>query len=243
MPVAPEKEVAKFARHAQQEFDNWLKRISGGHITLDRLITFAGGTPILGNIIAAIDTILAVRSIYNKGLNNADAFDWLELTLNFIGVIPALGNAVNVARRGMRPLLHLAKDLTKRGVFKNGKNNQLVGEVPEALATIIVNHIASNHLGDPEKFVTTFKSNLNNILNSVKQTGVNSLYRVANALDSILDSTVGKFADWAANGKLSTQVKSFSSILGGSYVCRAPQAATNTTIAATTVILFILCII
>ena len=74
----------------------------------------------------------------------------------------------------------------------------MVGEVPEALATIIVNHIASNHLGDPEKFVTTFKSNLNNILNSVKQTGVNSLYRVANAFDSILNSKVGKFADWAA---------------------------------------------
>lgn len=75
MPVAPKKEVAKFARHAQQEFDNWLKKISGGHITLDRLITVAGSIPILGNIIAAIDTILAVRSIYNKGLNNANAFD------------------------------------------------------------------------------------------------------------------------------------------------------------------------
>ena len=78
MPVAPEKEIAKSASNARDEFDRWLQSISNGYITLDRL----GALPILGNTIAAVDTIISIRNIYIKG-RNANFIDWLELILKF----------------------------------------------------------------------------------------------------------------------------------------------------------------
>lgn len=151
MPVAPEKEIAKSASNARDEFDRWLQSISNGYITLDRL----GALPILGNTIAAVDTIISIRNIYIKG-RNANFIDWLELILNFIGVVPALGNVVNTARYGMRPLLHLAKNLKIKEIIKNGKNSTLKGELSDAIVTLITQHINSHHFGDPEKFILTF---------------------------------------------------------------------------------------
>ena len=45
------------------EFDRWLRTISGDYVTLKRLTTVAGSLPVLGNIMAFVDTVMDVVTV------------------------------------------------------------------------------------------------------------------------------------------------------------------------------------
>jgi hypothetical protein len=67
-------------------FDAWLREISGGYVTLERLkdtAECAGG----GNIIALVDAVGDIAILASA--KEPDPWDWVSLGINLIGVIPA----------------------------------------------------------------------------------------------------------------------------------------------------------
>ncbi|KHJ59234.1 hypothetical protein, partial [Burkholderia glumae] len=68
--------------------DRWLVDVSGGVLTLDRVETIARNAPVLANIFAAVDLIADIRAMIDHGDRPIDLFDWVNLGLDLIGVIP-----------------------------------------------------------------------------------------------------------------------------------------------------------
>ncbi|MGN4224437.1 Rhs family protein, partial [Burkholderia gladioli] len=71
-----------------KDLDKWLVEISGGVLTLDRLETIARNTPVLANLFSAVDLISDIRAMIDHGNRPIDLFDWLNLGLDLIGIIP-----------------------------------------------------------------------------------------------------------------------------------------------------------
>jgi len=107
--VSPANTFTKDARAGANKFDSWLRQISDGYITLDRLAMAAGSIPVIGNAMAVVDTMLAIKEMVNK--KDTNTLDWMNLAINVIGIIPGAGNA---ARTTLRPILHLVRDQALR---------------------------------------------------------------------------------------------------------------------------------
>ncbi|MCR1768990.1 hypothetical protein B7760_00857 [Burkholderia glumae] len=71
-----------------RDLNQWLIEVSHGVITVERLKTVAENTPVLANIFAAVDVISDIRAMIDHGDRPLDLFDWLNLGLDLIGVIP-----------------------------------------------------------------------------------------------------------------------------------------------------------
>ena len=120
---APEVAVAPLNTIAKEDigagaaaFDKWLRKISDGYITLERLSTVAGSLPVIGNIMALIDTIMDMVVVIQNTINKkeTDFLHWVSLAINLIGVIPI--PAMSAARMSLRPALHLARQKLALGV-------------------------------------------------------------------------------------------------------------------------------
>lgn len=68
--------------------DAWLVKISGGLVNAERLKVVAAGVPILANIFAAVDVVLDIKAMIEHGTKPVDVFDWTNLGLDLIGVVP-----------------------------------------------------------------------------------------------------------------------------------------------------------
>src|SRR5580658_2455742 len=70
--------------HAAGEIDAWLKRVSGGYVSLEGLETVASALPIIGNIMAAIDAVFDIFTlITKKAESEAEAFfNWVSLGID-----------------------------------------------------------------------------------------------------------------------------------------------------------------
>jgi hypothetical protein len=51
---------------ASRRFDRWLREISGGVVTLERMKNVAGGLPVVGNVIALVDLALDIKELHGK---------------------------------------------------------------------------------------------------------------------------------------------------------------------------------
>ena len=101
---------------AIHSLDLWLQKISGGLITVSRLETVAQSVPVLSNIFAAVDAVMDIKAMVEHGDKPVDAFDWLNLGLDLIGIVPIpLGTAE--LRLGARPMLKLVRE----NVVQSGK--------------------------------------------------------------------------------------------------------------------------
>ncbi|WP_285645267.1 hypothetical protein, partial [Burkholderia plantarii] len=96
--------------------DRWLVDVSGGVLTLDRVETIARNAPVLANIFAAVDLVADIRAMIDHGDRPIDLFDWVNLGLDLIGVIPIPMGTAQV-RMGARPMLKLLRE----EIAKNGK--------------------------------------------------------------------------------------------------------------------------
>ncbi|MBN3749960.1 hypothetical protein G3N96_31735, partial [Burkholderia sp. Se-20373] len=87
---------------ASRKFDQWLREISGGVVTLERVSNVAQGLPVIGNVIALASVALGMKALYGKP--NADAMDWVSIGIDLIGVIP-VPPTLAAARMSLRPML------------------------------------------------------------------------------------------------------------------------------------------
>ncbi|WEI21827.1 hypothetical protein PYR74_17845 [Acinetobacter bereziniae] len=94
------------------KIDKWLRAKTNDNITIDRIETVARNIPVLGSVFAAVDVVSDVMDIYDKGVNNAEFTDWVNLGIDAIAIIPAPATAT--VRSVARPALFLIKEETKK---------------------------------------------------------------------------------------------------------------------------------
>lgn len=140
---------------ARKAVDDWLIKISGGYVTLDRAVTFASAVPILGNILAAIDAVCdIIVLVENKAANmGAKALDWASFGINLIGILP-LPPTMAAARTSLRPALHLVR--SKLGTAGHG--------LSDALVVMLVDHLNATLAGELDKFVQEASDQLAGLL-------------------------------------------------------------------------------
>jgi RHS repeat-associated protein len=132
-------------------FDKWLREVTDGYITLERVQTVAGSLPVLGNILALVDVLGDLVAIYEKG-DKAGFDDWFALGTDLIGIIPGVGGP---ARMALRPALHaLKKELPK--IVANGAK----GQISDALVEVLLKHVNDSMVGEIETFATTAQTKL-----------------------------------------------------------------------------------
>ena len=146
---------------AVDALDAWLQKISGGLITVSRLETVAQTVPVLANIFAAVDAILDIKAMIEHGDKPIDAFDWLNLGLDLIGIVPIpLGTAE--LRLGARPMLKLIR----QKVAQSGKaalegGAQVLGP---AVVDALVANLQARYAGEIESFLKLLKDALSDML-------------------------------------------------------------------------------
>ena len=165
----------KDARAGANKFDSWLRQISDGYITLDRLVMAAGTIPVIGNAMAVVDTMLAIKEMVNK--KDTNTLDWMNLAINVIGIIPGAGNA---ARTTLRPILHLVRDQALRHK----------GLLTEPVVTAIVNHFVEGHKGDIDGYIKTIQGQMDSMLKEVSRHAQRTLSSSADALLKIASGKV-----------------------------------------------------
>lgn len=153
--VAPINTIApEDIKAGGNRFDQWLREISDGWLTLDRILTVAGSIPILGNIIAAIDTILDIIAMIKKQV--VEFIDWLGLGINILGILP-IPPGTAAFRMGVRPVLHAVRGALSRSG----------GDVSLALITVIADHVSETHAGAIEEFVEIGKEKVSSYVNGI----------------------------------------------------------------------------
>ena len=160
-------------------FDKWLRKISHDYVTLERLSTVAGSLPVIGNVMALIDTVMEVVGIIQKAINKKeiDFLEWVSLGINLVGVIP-VPPGMSAARMSLRPALHLAKQKLAQGVKDLGP----------ALVEVLAMHLNATIAGQIEKFIDGAMDKLAGILHEC----ANSADSIADDLIKILNLCIGK---------------------------------------------------
>jgi len=182
---APEVAVAPLNTIDQQDigagataFDKWLRKISDDYITLERLSTVAGSLPVIGNIMALIDTIMdmvvVIQNTFNK--KETDFLHWVSLGINLIGVIPI--PAMSAARMSLRPALHLARQKLAPGVKDLGT----------ALVEVLIAHLNATLAGEIDTFIDGAMGKLTSMLDDC----ANLADGLADDLIEILNRCIGK---------------------------------------------------
>ncbi|WP_175916699.1 MULTISPECIES: RHS repeat-associated core domain-containing protein [unclassified Burkholderia] len=163
-------------------FDNWLRSVSGGYITLGRIKEVSGALPVLGNIIAAVDVcgdiskLIQNRSIKprSKAEEIEQMLDWANLAINLIGVMPVPPGTA-AARMSLRPTLGLVRQKVRQGAK----------DLATASVTIIAGHFTATLMGDLEPFVVEAKNRLTELLNEAGKEAEKRLTQLANGLDAL----------------------------------------------------------
>ncbi|WP_390347993.1 RHS repeat-associated core domain-containing protein [Variovorax boronicumulans] len=140
---------------AKKVVNDWLKSISGGYVTVDRVMTFASVVPILGNILAAIDAVCdIIVLVQNKTSSSVEkALNWVSLGINLIGIIP-FPPTMAAARTSLRPALHLVRS----------KLRTVAHGLDDALVALLVDHLNATLAGEIDKFVDEAIQKLEGIL-------------------------------------------------------------------------------
>ncbi|WP_186108175.1 RHS repeat-associated core domain-containing protein [Burkholderia gladioli] len=175
-----------------KDLDKWLVEISGGVLTLDRLETIARNTPVLANIFSAVDLISDIRAMIDHGNRPIDLFDWLNLGLDLIGIIPIpLGTAQ--VRMGARPMLKLIR----QQIEKNGRaaGEAVLNMVRDGIITAIVASLQARYAGEIETFLTEFRKDLAAVLNHA----ADYVAAVMNGLADLFAHAAGKPLDYGHN--------------------------------------------
>ncbi|MBZ5795174.1 RHS domain-containing protein [Burkholderia contaminans] len=142
-------------------FDKWLINVSGGVVNVGRLKTVAKNVPILANIFAAVDAVLDIKAMIEHGDKPIDMFDWVNLGLDLIGVVP-LPPATAELRLGARPVLKLIR----QKVVESGKaaGAAAMQVLRDSLISAIVANVQERYAGEIEKFLKVLRDGLKELL-------------------------------------------------------------------------------
>ncbi|MDN7874661.1 RHS repeat-associated core domain-containing protein [Burkholderia aenigmatica] len=225
--VAPLNTIdARDVSRGAEEFDKWLRKMSDDVITLDRIRTFAGSLPVVGNIIALVDSMGDILTLVQSKQRNM--LDWVSLGINLIGVLPA-PPTMAAARMSLRPTLFLVRQELKL----TGKS--LLGD---ALINVLVAHLNASIVGEIDNFAKEAQGKLNGILEDAGVWGEKAVHDLASGLKAIATSKLGAEGDAkkaaeqmrAASDQLlhdpKASIENFFGALWSSYKA-AGKAATN----------------
>ncbi len=159
--------------------DKWFREYTNGVVTVDRLETICRSVPVLGSAFAVGDIIIDIISMLNKGgIEKVEIFDWLNLGIDVIGLVP-MGPVGPSVRGAARPALFYVKNeseqIIKAQAKKLGKKTLTSQEVKKALSTgfkdsasvFLTTIIAENVAGTLENFAKKGQSLLNQVLKEV----------------------------------------------------------------------------
>ena len=142
--IAPINTLTPDAKKQLQDFDNWLKAQTNGYVSLSTLAAVAQAVPVLNNALAAVDVLSSVKTMMEK--KQTDVFDWLDLGINVIGLVPGAGGPLRIT---LRPALQ-----SMRTGLRNG--------LPLATEEVLIKYINDHHKGDVEEWAKKFQSTLAN---------------------------------------------------------------------------------
>ncbi|NLA18064.1 hypothetical protein GPU89_13410 [Burkholderia cepacia] len=182
--VAPLNTVdARDVNRGAQEFDQWLRKVSDGVVTLDRIRTVAGSLPVVGNIIALVDSLGDIVTLSQA--KERQLLDWVSLGINLIGVLPA-PPTMAAARMSLRPTLFLVRQELKL----NGKS--LLGD---ALVNVLVAHLNASIVGEIDKFAKEAQGKLNGILKDAGEWGEKAIVDIAGGLEALAKGKLNASGD------------------------------------------------
>ncbi len=172
-------------------FDKWLIDISGGWINVERLKDVAAGTPLIGNIFAAVDALLDIKAMIEHRDKSPELFDWLNLALDLIGVVP-LPPVTAELRMGARPVLKLLRQEIERSGRAAAESTALV--VRDAVISAIAGDIYSRYAGEIDTFIKVIRQGLSQLLQQCAQ-----------FIGTLLEGIADLFAVVAGNKTLNTE--------------------------------------
>nr|WP_310634469.1 RHS repeat-associated core domain-containing protein [Paraburkholderia sp.] len=137
--------------------NKWLMDMSGGVVTLERVETVAQNMPVIANIFAAVDLIVDIKAMIEHGNRPLDLFDWLNLGLDLIGIVPIPAGTAQI-RMGARPMLKLLRE-------EVAKNGRAVGEAAatalrDGIIAAMVSSVQARYAGEIETFLTELRKEL-----------------------------------------------------------------------------------
>ena len=165
--IAPTKTLIPDAKKQVLSFDDWLKKETNNYVSLSTLAAAAGAIPVLGNVLAAVDVLSSVKNMMQS--KSVDIFDWLDLGINVIGLIPGVGGPARVSLR-----------TALKGVRSGLKNG-----VEDALADMLWNYINSHHKGKVDDWAKAIETQLTEILPKVGDKVHKLIYAVAEAIHNL----------------------------------------------------------
>ncbi|MCE1186523.1 MAG: DUF6531 domain-containing protein, partial [Rhodocyclales bacterium] len=171
--------AAQTLQMAGNNFDKWLRKISDGHVTLERLGAVAATIPVVGNLISIADVLMDIIEMSDKSSRNeeVDVFDWLFLGVDLVGVVPAAGN---LFKAGARPTLKLCATTLRR----SGKE-WAQAEIEAALASKLASMVGAYYKGTPEEWVGFVEGKLDAALKQCAGHGAGILQDFASLLNSM----------------------------------------------------------
>jgi RHS repeat-associated protein len=144
---------------ALEEFDAWLRSVSDGYITLERVKDLANAVPVVSNILSAIDVVMDIKRLIEAEVR--DLFDYLNLGIDLIGVIP-IPPVMGEFRMGARPLLKLAREeLIRSGKAVAEAGGQMIADT---IISVLVAHISAKFAGEIDSFVKEIKARVAQLL-------------------------------------------------------------------------------
>ncbi|WP_339446904.1 RHS repeat-associated core domain-containing protein [Pseudomonas sp. EA_5y_Pfl2_R50] len=186
-------------------FDAWLKSISGGVVTLDRIKSVAGGLPVVGNIMALVDALGDIVTLTKS--KQRQLLDWVSLGINLIGVLPA-PPTMAAARMSLRPTLFLVRQELRNSA------KMLLGD---SLIEVVVGHLNATIVGTIDDFVKQAQGKLSGILSDAGKLGESAVTEIAKGLDSVVNGKLDAKGDARAAGQKITAA--------GNQLLNNPKAA------------------
>jgi hypothetical protein len=190
--IAPLVTIAKEdVGSALEQFDAWLKSVSDGYITLERVEQLANYIPVVSNILSAIDVVMDIKRLIEA--ESKDFFDYLNLGIDLIGVIP-LPPVMGEFRMGARPLMKLAREeLAKSAKAVAEGGAQMIADT---IISVLVAHISAKFAGDIEKFIQEVQAKLAQMLDDCADHAKKLLEGLAQVFEG---AASGKLFDTSGN--------------------------------------------
>ena len=172
------------------DFDAWLRKISDGYITLDRLETVASVVPVVGNVIAAASTVSVMVDFIERDFE-VENLDWVLLCISILGIVPAMGSAIAPFRVTIGKVSK-AVQKQKKVLAKSSLNKNEV-DLPEIIFNLIENDLWFFAAGNLEGFVNEAKVKLPTWLDEVAKKGDELISGLIQGIDDIANKPASDF--------------------------------------------------
>ncbi|MFJ3450219.1 RHS repeat-associated core domain-containing protein [Pseudomonas sichuanensis] len=170
--ITPLAEIqAKDVGRGAAVFDAWLREVSAGHATLERLKAVAGNVPVAGNSIALIEALSAIVTLARSQV--PDPLDCATFALNLIALVTSPAGEAP-ARMSLRPML----------LFVRQEGKQVLDD---ASVELLAGHLNADIVGSLDNFVSQATGKLKGILAEAATLGEQIILDIARGLATLAE--------------------------------------------------------